>query len=124
MLSDTTLVVLLLFVLSGCAIILTAVACLTARDIRRTLGRVNELLPTCDQVLRDLHHTAGQAHRVLVRSHRIVHSIEDVVRVTTHAALGVIEPILSWKTRMESLFSGHDGNGQRARSEPRRHRRA
>ncbi len=120
---DATLVVLLCGIMSVCAMILTAVVCLTARDVRRTLRRVNALLPTCDQTLREIHRAVGEAHRVLVRSNRITRSIEEVAHLATQATLNVIEPIMSWKTRLESLFAGQGGNGHGARSGPRRHAR-
>ena len=119
--SETSLIVVLLGLISICMVVLTAVLSMTARDMRRTLRRVNTMLPRCDEAIRDLHHAMGQVHQVLKQATQITRHVETVVSKACTAALDVIDPVLTWKGRAETFFAERFGNG--ARSGPRRHDR-
>ena len=119
--SETSLIVVLLGLITICMVALTTVLSMTARDVRRTLRRINAMLPRCDEAIRDFHHAMGQAHQVLRQATQITKYVEAVVSKTCTAALEVIEPVLTWKGRAEAFFIERFGNG--ARSGPRRHDR-
>ena len=119
--SETSLVVVLLGLISACMVAITTVFTITARDVRRTLRRVNMMLPRCDEAIRDFHHAMGQAHQVLRQATQITRHVDAVVSKVCTAALDVIEPVLHWKGRAHAFFAERFGNG--ARAGPRRHDR-
>src|SRR3989338_9639627 len=58
---ESSVALFLLSVIAVCAVVMTVTVVMTARDARRTFRRINTLLPTCRQTLR-------QARRFLARS--------------------------------------------------------
>ena len=119
--AETSLIVVLLGFISICTVAVTMVLAITARDVRRTLRRVNAMLPRCDEAIRDFHHAMSQAHQVLRHATQITRHIDAVVSKACTAALDVLEPVLTWKDRTQAFIAEQFGNG--ARSGPRRHDR-
>lgn len=106
--TDASLMVLLLGVISVCLMVMTVTLVVTARDVRRTLRR--------------MHVTLTEAHQVLARTRRITRHVDAVVQKGCAVALQVLDPVLALKDRAQAFLEAHVGNhaGNGARSEPRR----
>ena len=102
--TESTLAMVFLGIISLCVVILTAVALRTARDVRHTLH--------------ELHQTLGELRHVLARANRMTRSIEEVVQQAYRITRDVMEPVVWLTERAHAFFSERFGNG--ARSEPRR----
>ena len=103
--SETALALLLLGVISACAVVCTIVLFLTARDLRRTLHRTHTLLSLAEGIVRD--------------ARRVVHVVEGTVQDACDVAEHFIEPLRHWQQRAQRFFlrSHHNGAG----AGPRRH---
>ena len=115
---ELSLLLIPLALISVCMIVATVVLSMLARDVRGTLRQVNAMLPTCSDTIREAHRTFGEAHQLLVRTQAVARRAESVVQKACNVALDVIEPVLVWKGKLDTLFTERFGNG--ARSGPRR----
>ena len=121
---ESPLLVLFLTLMSLCLVAITGMLFVTARDVRRTLSRINKMLPMCDHVLQDVSGALGETKRFLGRANTIAHQVEAVVQKTCQVALDVIEPIIVWRGRAEQFLAERFGVGNGAGLGPRRkHRR-
>ena len=94
--------------ISGCAVAMTVTMVWTARDLRRTLRRVNTILPTAEKALRDVHQALDHVRRLLTRADRATRHVETVVHQVCDTAEHTVHKWL--------------GNG--AGADPRRHHRS
>ena len=102
--SEMTLVILFLAVLSVCAITLTFTMLMTTAELRRALRQMN--------------HSLGQLQRLLGRAGRTAERVDSVVQQACKAASGALERFARVKEHVEEFFHGHGGNG--AGAGPRR----
>ena len=109
--SDAPITLIFLGVITVCLIAITVMLLLTMRDLRRTLERLDALLPTGHQVLR-------QARVILSHANRAVHGLEAVIQHACETATDAMAEVDRWRQKARSLFIDHVGNG--ARLEPRR----
>ena len=98
--SDMTLVIVFLGILSVCAIVLTVTMLLTTAELRCTL--------------RQMRRSLGQLQRLLTRAGRTATRVDAVVHQACEAASGVLERFARLKERVTEVFHGHAGNGSGA----------
>lgn len=113
MAGDAPAVLLALAMLCGCAITMTATLLATATELRRTLRRLNSMLPQCEAALR-------QANALLTRTNHATRDIERLIRQATDAARGWIQQAVDLKRRAHAFMTERLWNGHRAGAEPRR----
>ena len=111
------LVMTFLVVVSACALVMTVTIVIAAKDLRRTMRRMNTLLTQCDHTIQDARRTLGKAHEVVARTNQAARHIEGVIHKACEAASEAIERVTVFKERTEEWWTERFGNG--ARSGPR-----
>lgn len=101
-------VIFLLAVIAGCLLVLAIVALRMAAELRRTLRRVNTLLPSAGRMLR-------QTDALLASTNRITHHVESLVEKASGAASQTVDGLLGLKARLTHLMQT-TWQGQGARS--------
>lgn len=112
--SELSWFLVLLGVLSICAMVFTAVFCVTARRLNRTLRRIDGLIPRCRRAVR-------QAQQLLARANAAARHLETAVAVASGAVGEALEPLMGLSAGLRRLLGHFHGNGNGARAEPRRH---
>ena len=118
MVVESSFALFLLSVIAVCAVVMTVTVVMTARDARRTFRRINTLLPTCRQTLR-------QARRFLASANHVASQAELVVSAVSAAAAHAVNRFIAVKDRVERwLHQAPNGNGTGTGSgaRPFRHR--
>lgn len=110
-----------LVVISGCAVAMTVTMVWTTRDIRRTLRRVNTVLPSADRALREVHRALDHVRRMLMRADQASRRVETIVQQACDTAEDTVQRFSALKDRAEHSLGKWLGNGTGA--EPRRHHR-
>jgi len=115
--TESAFALFLLSVIAVCAVVMTATMVMTARQARRTFRRINALLPSCRQTVR-------QARRVLASADHVVSQAEMVISAVSAAAAHTMNQFVEAKHRLERWLSSFNGNGTGAGSGARsfRHR--
>ncbi|MBI3321856.1 MAG: hypothetical protein HYZ91_06280 [Candidatus Omnitrophica bacterium] len=119
--SDSSLAIILLGVLTGCLVAITFTIWLTARELRQTLRHVNRVFPQADRALREARRSLHGVHEILTRANRSAHDVERVIRRACETVSGVLERVAAFPHRAQEFLSGQFGNG--AGAEPRQHHR-
>ena len=119
--TETPLWLLLLGIATACLLVLTLTAIVTAAEVRRTLRRLNAMLPETAQAVHDVHRFFRQGRRLLARVDAASGYVEAVVRQACDAATDALGAFGRLKTRTQALWTKRFGNGTGA--EPRRHHR-
>ena len=120
--SDTS-ISLLLFAATTCCLIAIALTIMwTAAELRRTLRRINTVLPEADQALRATRRSLERANRLLVKADRATTHVETVIHQVCDAASDSVDRFTRFKQRAQALWAGRFGNG--AGAGPRRHHRS
>ena len=118
MVVESSFALFLLSVIAVCAVVMTVTVVMTARDARRTFRRINTLLPTCRQTLR-------QARRFLASANHVASQAELVVSAVSAAAAHAVNRFIAVKDRVERWLH-HAPNGNRtgagSGARPFRHR--
>ena len=107
--SEWSLILLLLGVICASILAMTIALVVTARDLRRTLQRVQGMLPACDA-------TVHEARQLLTRTNNATRHIESVVHHVCAMATEAMAQVGSWKAGAQHLWGGRLGNGARSRS--------
>ena len=117
--TESSVALVLLSVIALCAVVMTATVVTTARDARRTLRRMNGLLPSCRQTLRQARTVLDSAHRTVGRVDLVVNAVSAVVADALYQVVAVRHRVNRW------LHRPTNGNGSGAGSGARsfRHRR-
>ena len=115
--SNTSLVLICLGVISTCLVTLTAVLSLTARDLRRTLHRINAILPDASRTFHETARAVTQVRQLLTRANVAVRGVEAVVHRACDAASETLEQVALAGQRARLAFTKWVGNG--AGAEPR-----
>ncbi len=111
----------LLGVISVCAIVMTAAFLVMAADLHRTLKRLDGMLPTCDQALREVNRTLRESRRLLTKASGTVHLMDSLVHGTYDVAAGVVREWAQLKRRTKHFLEHRFGLGNGTRVGPRRH---
>ena len=118
MVLESSFALFLLSVIAVCAVVMTVTVVMTAREARRIFRRINTLLPTCRQTLR-------QAQRVLASANHVASQADLVISAVSAAAAHAMNQFVEVKHRVERwLHHTTNGNGTGAGSgaRPFRHR--
>ena len=118
---DTIPLLVCLVVISGCALAMTVTMVWTARDLSRTLHRVNAMLPSAEHALRDVHRVLGHVRRLLARANQAARHVETVVHQACETAEDVVGRFGVLKEQAQHSLKKWLGNG--AGAGPRRHYR-
>lgn len=110
-----------LVLLCACAVVITVVLSVTAQDVRRTLRRVDALLGSCEQALRDIHRVVAASRHVFEQACRMTAQVGQMVEQVSDMAAGLFEPLRALRERAQAFFGHRGENG--TRSGPRRHAR-
>ena len=86
--------------------------------MRRTLQRVQLMLPGCDQAVQEARGTLTEARQLLARTNDATRHVETVIHKTCDAASGVVEQVIRWKDQARLFVHGGSGNG--VKPKPRR----
>ena len=108
----------LLSVIAVCTVVMTVTVVMTAREARRTFHRINILLPSCRQTLR-------QARKFLASVNYTASQVDLMVSAVSAAAAHAVHQFVEVKHRLERwLHHTPNGNGTGAGSgaRPFRHR--
>jgi hypothetical protein len=106
-----------LFLITACLVALTVTAILTAIEVRRTLRRVNAILPEAERALQEAHHAFRHSRRVLAGAARTTQYVETVAQQLCEAASDALHRVSFLRNRAAAWIAGHVGNGTGA--EPR-----
>ena len=112
----------LLLIVIACVLAMTITIVLTAREFRRTLRRVNAILPGADRAIRETHQSLEQVRRLLTKTNHASAHIEAVIHQACDAASDTLRRFMRVKEQAQALWSARFGNG--AGAEPRRHHRS
>ncbi len=113
---DSFLVVLLLGLNSLCAIVMTTFLWSTTQDLRRTLKRINTVLPHGNQVFLEARRTLGEARQLLARTNKATHQVEEVIHRTRDAVLEIFDQWAAFRGRAQAFLAERFGNGARSGS--------
>jgi len=117
--SELSLVWLCLGIATACLVILTLTSLVLAGELRRTLRRLNAVLPETAQAVQEARRMFRQGRRVLARTDVAAGRIEAVIHQACDAAADALGAIGRLKTRTRMLWMKRFGNG--AGAEPRQH---
>ena len=115
------LVASLLGVISVCAVVMTAACLVMAGDLHRTLKRLDGILPSCDQALREVHRTLRESRKLLAKVSGAAHLVDSLVHGTYDVAAGVAREWTLLKRRAKHVLEHRFGLGNGTRVGPRRH---
>ena len=118
---DTPITVILLGVIAVSVLIMTGAMLVAVWDLRKTLWRVNAMLPSADQAIREAHRSLQQMRHLLTTTNHVTRHIETVIREVCDAASDTLERLVLLKGRAQDFWRARFGNG--ARAEPRQHHR-
>ena len=121
--TETILVELCLGLISISLLVLTATVVMTAHDLRKTLQRINAVLPAGRHVLQELERTLHDSRQVVALTQRIIRHVEAAVLKGCEAAGELIEPVMALRAKAQAFFAKQFGMSNGARSGPRRHDR-
>ena len=110
-----------LVIATACLVLLTFTVLVTAGELRRTLRRLNAMLPETAQAVHDARRMFRQGRRLLARADAAAGRVEAVLQQACDAATDVLGAIGRFKTRTQTLWTKRFGNG--AGADPRRHHR-
>ena len=120
--TETPLWLLLLWITTACLVVMTLTILVTAGELRRTLRRLNVMLPETAQAVRDARRLLRQGRRLLARADAASRYVEAVIRQACDAATDALGAIGRFKARTQTLWTKRFRNG--AGAEPRRHHRS
>ena len=106
-----------LFLITACLVSLTITVILTAVEVRRTLRRVNAILPEAERALQEAHQAFRHSRRVLAGAARTTQYVETVAQQLCEAITDALNRITFLRNRAAAWITGHLGNG--AGEEPR-----
>lgn len=118
MVLESPVALFLLSVIAVCAVVMTATVVVTAREARRTFRRINTLLPSCRQTLR-------QTRELLAAAHHAAHQADLIVTAVSGLTAHALRQFLEAKRRVEQwLHHASNGNsrGVGSGARPFRHR--
>ncbi len=118
--AESSLLLLLLGVMAGCAIVITAALLMTVRDLRQVLRTLTALLPRADAALQESHRAARELRLLVGRANRMTHGVETVMQSVCEGALTALQQVRHLKEQARMLFRGSGHNGARSGSR-RRH---
>ena len=116
--SNASLVVLLLGVITCCLGVMAVAILSTARAFRRTMDRVNAMLPAVERTVQATHDSMQRLQELLGRTNHATRHMEGVVHRVCVAAAETLDQWSGLKSRTRNMLMGWFGNG--ARAEPRR----
>lgn len=119
--SDSVPLLLCLIVISACAVTMTVTMVWTTRDVRRTLRRVNTVLPSADRALREVHRALDHVRRMLMRADQASRRVESVVQQACDTAQDAVQRFSALKEQARHSLGKWLGN--EAGADPRRHHR-
>lgn len=91
-------VLFLLTVIAFCLVVITILAVQTAAELRRTLRRVNTLMPSAGRTLRE-------TGALLASTNRISHQVESMIEKASGAASQTVDGLLGLKAKLAKLFN-------------------
>ncbi len=119
--SETSLAVFFLGLISFCALAVTILLFLTLRDLRGMIRQASTLLLGCKDAVQEARHTIQIVRQMLARTDQATHQVEAVVRKTCRVASDIVDQVALFKGRAQTFLASRFGNG--ARSVSRRHYR-
>ena len=118
---DATLPVMLLAVISLSLAVMAFTMVITAGHARRVLRKIEAVLPSCDQTLREMHGVLRQTRQLVGRGNTAARRVEGVIQKTCGIAEDLMDRVIRLKDRAEEVVGAYFGNG--AKAELRRHHR-
>ena len=120
--ADPLVLLALLVVVTACVLAMTIAVALTAWEFRRTLRRVNAILPGADRAIREAHRSLEQIRWLLTRTNHVSRHVEAVIHQGCDAASDTLRRFLRMKEQAQAFWAARFGNG--AGAEPRSHHRS
>ena len=114
--SESPLILALLATSTLCLVAMTIAVLLTSRELRRTLRRVNTLLPRADRALQEV-------HRLLTTVNHAAQHVETMMQRVRSAMSTTLEHVQGWTSQVERLWVNRFGNGAGAASRHQHRRR-
>ena len=118
---DAFLPVIFLGVIALSLVLMAGTMAVTAWHARRVLRKIEAMLPSCDQTLRDMHQVLQHTRRLVRHGSTAAHRVEAVVQKTCEMAEDLMDRVIRLKHRAEEVVGSYFGNG--AKAELRRHHR-
>jgi len=121
--SESQMVIGLLSVISACGVVMAMTGIIAVGALRRTLRRIDDMIPHCEEAFREADRTLIQARRLILHTNRITRGIASVLHDACSLVSDAIDGVAVLKEHTQTLFAKHlrFGNGVRAASH--RHRR-
>ena len=114
--TEHMLVVLVLGVASGSFLMMALVVMSAARELRRTLQRIQAMLPSCECAVQEARGTLTEARQLLARANEATRHVESVIHKTCDAAAGIVDQVVHWRDVAHTWWGARFGNGTKARS--------
>jgi hypothetical protein len=118
--TESHAILLLLGLVTACAVATTAIFLMTAGDLRRVLRQIDRFFSDCDRTRKEAERTLGVAHRLLARADTTSVRIHSVIEKTCETAEALLGQFSFLKGKVVSLWPGHSGNGGRRPSRSRK----
>ena len=115
--ADAPFVTIFLGLISICLITLAIILLVIALDLRRTLHRINAILPDAGTTLHEAGRALVQVRRLISRVNVTARDVEGVVHRACETASETLEEFALARQRARSAFTKWVGNG--AGAEPR-----
>ncbi len=112
----------MLGVICGCAVLLTWTLMATSSRLRRTLTRLDALLPECGRAVKQTRVTLGKTEELLDHGNAAVRHAEVAAQVIRELTTDLLSQLHLVEERTRGLVTRYFGNGMR--EEPRRHARS
>ncbi len=118
--AETRLVILLLALITVCLIVLTVSLLTLIAEFRGIAKRIHQVLPEAERMMRDARDSLHKTKKLVTRVDETARAVDGIVRQACVSAADALDRIASIKAKAESFFTGHSGNGNGTRAEPRR----
>ncbi|GEM_PF-6478312 len=112
---------LFLSVIGVCMVLITVTVMSTARDVRRTLRRLYEILPSFERAAREVSSTFARTRGLITKAHALSAVMEGV---TERASTVLHTAMQAWhhmKRRTQQWVEHSFGKQNGTRGDPRRH---
>lgn len=122
--TDAPVALVLLAILSGCAVIMTFTVVRAAADVRRTLQGINALLPGASRATQEAARALAHVRKVLARTEHLSARVETLGLQACEAMGDAVRQFAAMKAQAEkSLGKWLGTNGHGTGAEPRSHHR-
>ncbi len=113
--TERLLILLILGIVGGSLCMMAFVVISAARELRRTLRRIQTMLPGCESTVQEARGTLTEARQLLARTNEATRHVESVIHKTCDAAGGFVDQVARWRDLAHTWWGARSGNGTKTR---------